>query len=121
MARSRAQPGHCGGHSLRKLGAAPGLRGHGPGRSAGRNRRRRSPGLARRPTGVTEVHDLHVWSLSTTRTALTAHLVRPSGDAPDAFLAETTRGLAATFGIDHATLQVETGDLDCELAPDEVV
>jgi hypothetical protein len=47
--------------------------------------------------------------------------VRPSGEAPDAFLAETTRGLAATFGIDHATLQVETGDLDCELAPDEVV
>ncbi|MCA3720801.1 cation diffusion facilitator family transporter [Phenylobacterium sp.] len=76
--------------------------------------------LAARP-GVTEVHDLHVWSLSTTRTALTAHLVRPSGEAPDAFLAETTRGLAATFGIDHATLQVETGDLDCELAPDEVV
>ena len=76
--------------------------------------------LAARP-GVTEVHDLHVWSLSTTRTALTAHLVRPSGEAPDAFLDETTRGLAATFGIDHATLQVETGDLDCELAPDEVV
>ena len=76
--------------------------------------------LAARP-GVAEVHDLHVWALSTTRTALTAHLVRPAGDAPDAFLAETTRGLAATFGIDHATLQVETGDLDCELASDEVV
>jgi cobalt-zinc-cadmium efflux system protein len=76
--------------------------------------------LAARP-GVTEVHDLHVWSLSTTRTALTAHLVRPEGGSSDAFLAETAHGLEETFGIDHATLQVETGDLDCELAPDEVV
>jgi cobalt-zinc-cadmium efflux system protein len=76
--------------------------------------------LAARP-GVSEIHDLHVWSLSTTRTALTAHLVRPEGGASDAFLAETARGLGETFGIDHATLQVETGELDCELAPDEVV
>lgn len=76
--------------------------------------------LAARP-GVSEVHDLHVWSLSTTRTALTAHLVRPEGGSSDAFLAETARGLEAIFRIDHATLQVETGELDCELAPDEVV
>ena len=76
--------------------------------------------LAARP-GVTEVHDLHVWSLSTTRTALTAHLVRPEGGSSDAFLAETAHGLEETFGIDHATLQVETGELDCELASDEVV
>ncbi len=76
--------------------------------------------LAARP-GVREVHDLHVWPLSTTRTALTAHLVRPSGESPDAFLADTARGLSETFGIDHATLQVETGELDCDLAPAEVV
>jgi len=76
--------------------------------------------LAARP-GVTEVHDLHVWSLSTTRTALTAHLVRPEGGSSDAFLAETAQGLEKTFRIDHATIQVETGELDCELAPDEVV
>jgi cobalt-zinc-cadmium efflux system protein len=76
--------------------------------------------LAARP-GVSEVHDLHVWSLSTTRTALTAHLVRPEGGSSDAFLAETAQGLEKTFRIDHATIQVETGELDCELAPDEVV
>ena len=76
--------------------------------------------LAARP-GVTEVHDLHVWSLSTTRTALTAHLVRPSGEAPDAFLSGTAHGLSETFGIDHATLQVEAGEMDCDLAPDGVV
>ena len=76
--------------------------------------------LAARP-GVSEVHDLHVWSLSTTRNALTAHLVRPEGGSSDAFLAETAQGLEKTFRIDHATIQVETGELDCELAPDEVV
>lgn len=76
--------------------------------------------LAARP-GVTEVHDLHVWSLSTTRSALTAHLVRPAGHASDRFLFETTRGLTEVFGIDHATIQVESGDMDCDLAPDGVV
>lgn len=61
--------------------------------------------LADRP-GVTEVHDLHVWSLSTTEIALTAHLVRPDG-ADDAFLSETAAELRRDFGIAHATLQVE--------------
>ena len=61
--------------------------------------------LAGRP-GVTEVHDLHVWSLSTTEIALTAHLVRPDG-ADDAFLSETAAALRHDFGIAHATLQVE--------------
>jgi cobalt-zinc-cadmium efflux system protein len=61
--------------------------------------------LAGRP-GVTEVHDLHVWPLSTTEIALTAHLVRPDG-ADDAFLAETATALKRDFGIAHATLQVE--------------
>jgi cobalt-zinc-cadmium efflux system protein len=61
--------------------------------------------LAGRP-GVTEVHDLHVWSLSTTEIALTAHLVRPAG-ADDAFLSETAAALRRDFGIAHATLQVE--------------
>jgi cobalt-zinc-cadmium efflux system protein len=76
--------------------------------------------LASRP-GVAEVHDLHIWSLSTTRVALTAHLVRPAGEDPDAFLSETSQALVGTFGIHHATLQVETGALDCHLAPDAVV
>ncbi|HWE47601.1 MAG TPA: cation diffusion facilitator family transporter [Caulobacteraceae bacterium] len=68
--------------------------------------------LARRP-GVTEVHDLHVWPLSTTEVALTAHLVRPGG-ADDAFLQAVCDTLNREFGIAHATLQVETdGMIDC--------
>ncbi|MDO1559143.1 cation diffusion facilitator family transporter [Brevundimonas sp. 2R-24] len=61
--------------------------------------------LAEQP-GVTGVHHLHVWSLSTTRTALTVHLVRPQG-ADRAFLAALSAGLKSRFGIDHATVQVE--------------
>ncbi len=62
--------------------------------------------LARRP-GVAHVHHLHVWAISTTETALTAHLVIPGGHPGDGFLAETLRGLRERFGIDHATLQIE--------------
>ena len=77
--------------------------------------------LAARP-GVTEVHDLHVWAMSTTETALTAHLIRPDNAGCDAFLRETAEGLGKTFGIGHPTLQVETGDGDpCRLAPADVV
>lgn len=65
--------------------------------------------LAARP-GVASVHDVHVWALSTTETALTAHLVMPDGDRGTAFLEDAARGLRREFGIDHATLQVETDD-----------
>ncbi len=68
--------------------------------------------------GVTEVHDLHIWAMSTTETALTAHLIRPSSD--DGFLHDACAGLAERFGIGHATLQIETGG-DCRLAPADVV
>jgi len=61
--------------------------------------------LAAQP-GVTAVHDLHVWPISTTEVALTAHLVRPVG-ADDAFLQTTCEALHNRFGIAHATLQVE--------------
>lgn len=72
--------------------------------------------LAGRP-GVTEVHDLHVWAMSTTETALTVHLVRPLNEDGDAFLRATCEGLAHRFRIGHATLQVEQGDgVDCRLA-----
>lgn len=65
--------------------------------------------LAARP-GVTRIHDLHIWAMSTTETALTAHLVRPEG-GDDRFLQEVSEGLRDGFGIHHATLQVERGDL----------
>jgi cobalt-zinc-cadmium efflux system protein len=70
--------------------------------------------------GVQEVHDLHIWAMSTTETALTAHLVRP-GPADDALLAEAAHELHARFGIDHTTLQVEAGDRSCHLAPAHVI
>lgn len=71
--------------------------------------------------GVSAIHDLHVWPISTTETALTCHLVMPGG-THDAFLMETAQMLKTTFRIGHATLQVETrADNGCALAPDDVV
>lgn len=73
--------------------------------------------------GVTEVHDLHIWGMSTTEVALTAHLVRPAGLAADAMLAGVCHELKHRFAIDHATLQIELGDGGpaCHLALDTVV
>lgn len=73
--------------------------------------------------GVTEVHDLHVWGLSTTETALTAHLVRPGQGTDDALLRRACDELRDRFGIGHATIQVEDGDpaQPCALAPEHVV
>lgn len=63
--------------------------------------------------GVTAVHDLHVWGLSTTETALTAHLVHDRTDA-EALLCEAQALARTRFSIGHATLQLETGALpDC--------
>ena len=76
--------------------------------------------LLARP-GVSAIHDLHVWPISTTETALTCHLVMPAGSG-DAFLMETAQMLKASFRIGHTTLQVETHpDNGCALAPDDVV
>ncbi len=73
--------------------------------------------------GVAELHDLHIWPMSTTETALTCHLVIPIGHPSDAMLARISAELRARFGIHHATIQVETGDPahPCELVPDHVV
>jgi cobalt-zinc-cadmium efflux system protein len=77
--------------------------------------------LSGRP-GVTAVHDLHVWPMSTTETALTCHLVMPAGHPGDAFLHELSADLAARFRIGHPTIQIEIDpDAACALAPDEVV
>jgi cobalt-zinc-cadmium efflux system protein len=69
---------------------------------------------------VREVHDLHVWALSTTETALTAHLVMPGKSCEPTFLAEVCHELHERFHIDHATLQVDPEEApnECRLAPD---
>jgi cobalt-zinc-cadmium efflux system protein len=78
--------------------------------------------LARLPD-VQEVHDLHIWAMSTTETALTAHLVVPDVMDHDGLLAQTCEGLHDTFGIEHATLQIETGNpaYPCHRAAADVV
>jgi cobalt-zinc-cadmium efflux system protein len=57
--------------------------------------------------GVTDVHDLHIWALSTTSVALTAHLVVPDREIEEALLHSLTPSLKKRFRIDHATLQIE--------------
>ncbi|WP_272976215.1 cation diffusion facilitator family transporter [Deinococcus geothermalis] len=72
--------------------------------------------------GVMEVHNLHVWGMSTTEIALTAHLVMPNGIPNDTFYTQVQHELHDEFGIEHATLQVEYGGAEaCRFAPDEVV
>ena len=71
--------------------------------------------------GVSEVHDLHIWGMSTTETALTAHLVMPAGHPGDAFLAGVAHDIGRLFRISHVTFQVETARDPCVLAPDHVV
>jgi cobalt-zinc-cadmium efflux system protein len=65
--------------------------------------------LSRLP-GVTAVHDLHIWAISTTETALTAHLVKPDPIDDDVLITQARRGLFENFGIDHVTLQWERSD-----------
>ena len=72
--------------------------------------------------GVMEVHDLHIWGLSTTETALTAHLVY-AGEQADRRPHELSAELRRRFGIGHATVQIES-DADaalCRLRPNDVV
>lgn len=66
--------------------------------------------LAARP-GVSAVHDLHIWPISATETALTAHLVVPDGSG-DGLLEGVIEGLKREFGIGHPTVQVERSDCD---------
>ena len=72
--------------------------------------------------GVAAVHDLHIWPLSTTENALTAHLVFPAGHPGDEFLLNAATELKHRFGIGHTTLQIEISEQTaCHLAPDHVV
>jgi cobalt-zinc-cadmium efflux system protein len=63
--------------------------------------------------GVERVHDLHVWAMSTTETALSAHLVKPDPAGDDELLAEATRSLEQRFDIDHVTIQWERDGGTC--------
>ena len=73
--------------------------------------------------GVSEVHDLHIWAMSTTEYALTAHLVCPPGHPGDSFLQKISRDIEQKFGIHHVTIQIEVADSStpCALAPEHVV
>jgi cobalt-zinc-cadmium efflux system protein len=72
--------------------------------------------------GVATVHDLHIWPMSTTDNALTAHLVFPDGHPGDEFLMRCSSELRRRFGIGHTTLQIEISEATaCHLAPDHVV
>jgi cobalt-zinc-cadmium efflux system protein len=73
--------------------------------------------------GVAEVHDLHIWGMSTTETALTVHLVMPAGHPGDGYMATVCGELRRRFRVQHPTIQIETGDRahPCPLASDRVV
>jgi cobalt-zinc-cadmium efflux system protein len=68
--------------------------------------------------GIAQVHDLHIWAMSTTSIALSAHLLMPAGHPGDGFIHTLTHALAEKFHIDHATLQIETSSnaKDCMLS-----
>lgn len=65
--------------------------------------------------GVTAVHDFHIWGMSTTESALTAHLIMPQGNPGDPFLRQIADELEHRFGIHHATIQIEQDAADCRL------
>jgi len=71
--------------------------------------------------GVCAVHDLHIWPMSTTETAMTAHLVMPGGNGVDSFLHDVAAAMHARFGIGHTTLQIERDPSACALEPPHIV
>jgi cobalt-zinc-cadmium efflux system protein len=72
--------------------------------------------------GVQGMHDLHIWAMSTTETAMTCHLLMPDGQPKDAVLAQACETLTHRFNIGHSTIQVETDEsYTCRLEPEHVV
>jgi cobalt-zinc-cadmium efflux system protein len=71
--------------------------------------------------GVTRVHDLHIWPMSTTQTAMTCHLVIPSGHPGDIFTAEVAEYLREEHAIEHVTIQVELNEIECKQRGEGVV
>lgn len=69
--------------------------------------------------GAAQVHHLHIWNMSTTETALTAHIVMPAGHPGDAFLARLQTRLTDRFQIGHSTIQIERGDGGDDNCPSE--
>ncbi len=63
--------------------------------------------------GILRVHDLHIWAMSTTESALTAHLVKPDGRIDDPLLQQIRKELHDRFEIEHMTIQLECGDGEC--------
>lgn len=72
-------------------------------------------------TGVIEVHDLHIWAMSTTEPVLTAHIVLSTDQDADALLDQATRGLHDRFEIEHTTLQIERMGWDFSVASNDVI
>ena len=76
----------------------------------------------RQQPGVAAIHDLHIWPISTTETALTCHMVMPGGHPGDELLAQLAHELHERFGIGHTTVQVEVDEqVACALEPEHVV
>ena len=71
--------------------------------------------------GVAEVHDLHIWPMSTTETALTCHLIMPAGHPSGDFFILVEAELHERFRIQHPTIQIELGERPCKLAPAHIV
>jgi len=70
-------------------------------------------GWLEKQTGVEAVHDLHIWALSTTKNALTVHLVMPQGNPENGFLPHLAEELEEHFNIHHATIQIEPSKTNC--------
>ncbi len=65
---------------------------------------------------VKNFHDLHIWGMSTTESALTVHLVMPKGHPGDEVVDKIAKGLEEKFRISHTTIQIENGTIHCHCA-----